>query len=40
MLIPPGRSLVVFTATPGTESHRELALLAVPGTERFATGAG
>lgn len=31
-----GQSLLVFTATPGTESHEKLALLAVLGTESFA----
>ncbi|WP_086675092.1 helix-turn-helix transcriptional regulator [Amycolatopsis pretoriensis] len=31
-----GQSLLVFTATPGTESHEKLALLGVLGTESFA----
>ncbi|MFJ7213193.1 helix-turn-helix transcriptional regulator [Amycolatopsis sp. NPDC098790] len=31
-----GQSLLVFTATPGTESHEKLALLSVLGTESFA----
>lgn len=33
-----GQSLLVFTATPGTESHEKLALLTVLGTESFARG--
>lgn len=41
LLLEPdqGQSLLVFTATPGTESHEKLALLTVLGTDRFATGA-
>ena len=31
-----GQSLVIFTATPGTESHDKLALLTVLGTDQFA----
>jgi transcriptional regulator with XRE-family HTH domain len=40
LLLEPDRcqSLLVFTATPGTESHEKLALLAVLGTDRFAVG--
>jgi transcriptional regulator with XRE-family HTH domain len=40
LLLEPdqGQSLLVFTATPGTESHEKLALLAVLGTDRFAVG--
>lgn len=34
------QSLLVFTATPGTESHEKLALLTVLGTDRFAAGSG
>ncbi|MCA2216716.1 helix-turn-helix transcriptional regulator [Jidongwangia harbinensis] len=30
-----GQSLLIFTATPGTESHEKLALLTVLGTDRF-----
>jgi transcriptional regulator with XRE-family HTH domain len=30
-----GQSLLIFTATPGTESHDKLALLTVLGTDRF-----
>lgn len=38
LLLEPdqGQSLLVFTATPGTESHEKLALLTVLGTDRFA----
>ncbi|MEV6481755.1 helix-turn-helix transcriptional regulator [Streptomyces sp. NPDC051576] len=38
LLLEPdqGQSLLVFTATPGTEDHVKLALLTVLGTERFA----
>lgn len=38
LLLEPdqGQSLLVFTATPGTESHQKLALLAVLGTDEFA----
>lgn len=38
LLLEPdqGQSLLVFTATPGTESHEKLALLTVLGTESFA----
>ncbi|MDV7219389.1 helix-turn-helix transcriptional regulator [Streptomyces prunicolor] len=41
LLLEPdqGQSLLVFTATPGTESHQKLALLAVLGTDRFTTDA-
>jgi hypothetical protein len=31
-----GQSLLIFTATPGTESHEKLALLTVLGTDHFA----
>jgi len=31
-----GQSLLIFTATPGTESHEKLALLTVLGTDQFA----
>ncbi len=39
LLLDPdqGQSLLVFTATPGTESHEKLALLSVLGTDQFAT---
>lgn len=33
-----GQSLLVFTATPGTEDAEKLALLAVMGTDRFTVG--
>jgi hypothetical protein len=33
-----GQSLLIFTATPGTESHEKLALLTVLGTDQFAVG--
>ncbi|MFG1607811.1 helix-turn-helix transcriptional regulator [Actinoplanes sp. NPDC049265] len=33
-----GQSLLIFTATPGTESHEKLALLTVLGTDQFAAG--
>lgn len=38
LLLEPdeGQSLLIFTATPGTESHGKLALLTVLGTDRFA----
>jgi hypothetical protein len=38
LLLEPdqGQSLLVFTATPGTESHEKLALLTVLGTDSFA----
>ncbi|MFD2416324.1 helix-turn-helix transcriptional regulator [Amycolatopsis pigmentata] len=38
LLLEPdqGQSLLVFTATPGTESHEKLALLTVLGTDQFA----
>ena len=41
LLLEPdqGQSLLVFTATPGTESHQKLALLTVLGTDRFTTDA-
>ncbi|MFI6547706.1 helix-turn-helix transcriptional regulator [Streptomyces prunicolor] len=41
LLLEPdqGQSLLVFTATPGTESHQKLALLTVLGTDRFTTAA-
>ncbi|MEU0786625.1 helix-turn-helix transcriptional regulator [Streptomyces sp. NPDC006173] len=41
LLLEPdqGQSLLVFTATPGTESHEKLALLTVLGTDRFAAAA-
>ncbi|UIX30775.1 hypothetical protein LUX31_12480 [Streptomyces sp. GQFP] len=32
-----GQSLLIFTATPGTESQEKLALLTVLGTDHFAT---
>ncbi|MGW2325292.1 helix-turn-helix transcriptional regulator [Streptomyces sp. NPDC001700] len=32
-----GQSLLIFTATPGTESHEKLALLTVLGTDHFCT---
>lgn len=40
LLLEPdqGQSLLVFTATPGTESHEKLALLTVLGTDSFAVG--
>lgn len=40
LLLEPdqGQSLLVLTATPGTESHEKLALLTVLGTDRFAAG--
>ncbi|MDN3354155.1 helix-turn-helix transcriptional regulator [Actinomadura sp. DC4] len=40
LLLDPdqGQSLLIFTATPGTESHEKLALLTVLGTDRFAAG--
>lgn len=31
-----GQTLLIFTATPGTESHEKLALLAVLGADSFA----
>ncbi|MEV6537602.1 helix-turn-helix transcriptional regulator [Streptomyces sp. NPDC051665] len=39
LLLEPdqGQSLLIFTATPGTESHEKLALLTVLGTDRFTT---
>ncbi|MFI6463809.1 helix-turn-helix transcriptional regulator [Streptomyces sp. NPDC050528] len=39
LLLDPdqGQSLLVFTATPGTENHEKLALLTVLGTDHFAT---
>ena len=39
LLLEPdqGRSLLVLTAIPGTESHQRLALLTVLGTDRFTT---
>ncbi|MEV5788317.1 helix-turn-helix transcriptional regulator [Streptomyces sp. NPDC052192] len=42
LLLEPdqGQSLLVFTATPGTESHDKLALLTVLGTDRFAADPG
>lgn len=38
LLLEPdqGQSLLIFTATPGTESHEKLALLTVLGTDQFA----
>lgn len=38
LLLEPDQrqSLLIFTTTPGTESHEKLALLTVPGTDRFA----
>jgi hypothetical protein len=38
LLLEPdqGQSLLVFTATPGTESHEKLDLLTVLGTDQFA----
>jgi hypothetical protein len=38
LLLEPdqGQSLLIFTATPGTESHEKLALLSVLGTDQFA----
>ncbi|MTD57276.1 helix-turn-helix transcriptional regulator [Amycolatopsis pithecellobii] len=38
LLLEPdqGQSLLIFTATPGTESHEKLALLTVLGTDEFA----
>ncbi|MFF1604069.1 helix-turn-helix transcriptional regulator [Streptomyces mirabilis] len=38
LLLEPdqGQSLLIFTATPGTESHEKLALLSVLGTDPFA----
>ncbi|WP_405946218.1 helix-turn-helix transcriptional regulator [Streptomyces prunicolor] len=41
LLLEPdqGQSLLIFTATPGTESHQKLALLTVLGTDRFTTDA-
>jgi transcriptional regulator with XRE-family HTH domain len=40
LLLEPdqGQSLLVFTATPSTESHEKLGLLAVLGTDQFAAG--
>jgi hypothetical protein len=40
LLLEPdqGQSLLIFTATPGTDSHEKLALLTVLGTDRFAVG--
>lgn len=40
LLLEPdqGQSLLIFTATPGTESHEKLALLTVLGTDQFAVG--
>ncbi|WP_406377003.1 hypothetical protein [Streptomyces sp. NBC_00647] len=37
LLLEPdqGQSLLIFTATPGTESHEKLDLLPVLGTDRF-----
>ncbi len=32
-----GQSLLIFTATPGTESHDKLALLTVLGSDTFTT---
>jgi transcriptional regulator with XRE-family HTH domain len=38
LLLEPdqGQSLLIFTATPGTEGHEKLALLSVLGTDQFA----
>ncbi|WP_436851017.1 MmyB family transcriptional regulator [Streptomyces hokutonensis] len=42
LLLEPdqGQSLLIFTATPGTEHHEKLALLAVLGTDRFTADRG
>ena len=40
LLLEPdqGQSLLIFTATPGTEDHEKLALLTVLGTDQFTVG--
>jgi transcriptional regulator with XRE-family HTH domain len=40
LLLEPdqGQSLLIFTATPGTESHEKLALITVLGTDQFPAG--